>query len=141
MSVSRDEAREVAIIALVGTIGLRLGAALLQAFNELSNQAPMRAVLARFFAPIGPIVGLLALSAVLVVILSPRGSVTSGMRDLCRRMAGLVGLLGALGAFHTLAFGFSELVTRLELVMTTGLAAAVLAGTGWWLMRNLDGDR
>jgi hypothetical protein len=141
MSISRDEAREVAVLALLVAVGLRVGAGTLQAVDELIGPTNTQSVLTRFFAQIGSTVGILTLGAALLVALSPRGSITRGVNDLCRRVAGAVAAAGLLGAFHTLAFGYSPTLGKIWFSMINGLAAATLAGTGWWILRNLDEDR
>lgn len=141
MGVSRDEARELAILGLLVAVGLQVGSGLLQAVDEARFPSTVRAVLARFFAQIGSTVGMLALGAVLLVVLSPRGSVTRGLREVVNRASGAVATLGLLGALITLAFGFGDGLGRLWVAMANGLTAAALAGTGWWVMRNLDDGR
>jgi hypothetical protein len=141
MGVSRDEARELAIIGLLVALGLRVGAGLLQALDEARFPSTTRSILSRFFAEIGSTVGMLTLGAVLLAVLSPRGSVTNGMRELVHRVAGTVMVLGVLGAFVALSFGFDVGLGRLWFAMRNGLSAATLAGTGWWIMRHFDDDR
>ena len=141
MSISRDEAREIAVTGLLVALGLRVGAGLLQTFDELSRPTDVRNVLSRFFAQIGSTVGILTLAAVMLVVLSPSGSVTRGVTDLVRRVAGGVTLLGLAGAFHTLTLSYNSMLGRVWFAMINGLAAATLAGTGWWVLRNLDEER
>lgn len=141
MSISRDEARELAIIGLLVTLGLRIGAGMLQTADELTRTTTVTNVLSRFFAQIGSTVGILTLAAVLLVALSPTGSVTTAVSVLCRRVAGGVAILGMASAFHTLTLSYNSALGRVWLAMINGLAAATLAGTGWWILRNFDEDR
>ena len=141
MSVSRDEARELAIIGLLAVLALRIGAGVLMALDELTVASGLRNLLSRFFSQIGSTVGILTLGAVLLVVLSPRGSITTGLSNLVRRVAGAVAVLGAAGVVFTLSLGFSPGLARLWLAMINGLAAATLAGTGWWILANLDDER
>lgn len=141
MGVSRDEAREIAVIGLLVALGLRVGAGLLQTIDELSGPTNTRNVLSRFFAQIGSTVGILTLAAVMLVVLSPTGSITRGVSDLCRRVAAWVTVLGLAGAFHTLTLSYNSTLGRLWFAMINGLAAATLAGTGWWILRNFDESR
>ncbi len=141
MSISRDEAREVAIIGILVALGLRIGAGLLQTVDELSGPTDTRNVFSRFFAQIGSTVGILTLAAVLLVVLSPTGSITKGISMLCRRVAGTVAALGLASAFYTLTLSYNSALGRLWLAMINGLAAATLAGTGWWILRDFDEDR
>lgn len=141
MSISRDEARELAVIGILVALGLRIGAGLLQTIDELSGPTDTRNVLSRFFAQIGSTVGILTLGAVLLVVLSPTGSITKGISALCRRVSAGVALLGLAGAFHTLTLSYNSALGRLWFAMINGLAAATLAGTGWWILRDFDPDR
>lgn len=141
MGVSRDEARELAVIGLLTALALRIGVGVLQAIDELTGPSSARLVTGRFLSQFGSTVGLLTLGAVLLVVLSPRGSVTPGLRELVRRVSGVVTALGLLAAFHTLSFGFSDGLSRLWFAMMNGLTAATLAGTGWWIIKNFDEDR
>ncbi len=141
MSISRDEARELAIIGILIALGLRLGAGLLQTFDELSGPTDTRNLLSRLFAQVGSTVGILTLAAVLLVVLSPRGSVTEGMSRLVRRVAGGVTVLGLASALFTLTLSYNAALGRIWLAMINGLAAATLAGTGWWILRDFDQDR
>lgn len=139
--ISRDEAREIAVIGLLATVGLRVGAGLLQLIDELDGAWTLRSLGSRFFAPIGSTVGILTLGAVLLIVLSPSGSVTTGVITLCRRVAAAVALLGAAASVYSLAFSYSPLLGRLWFAMINGLAAATLATTAWWILRNFDGER
>lgn len=141
MAVSRDEARELAIIALLLAAALRLGAGVLQAADELIRFPVGRNVLSRLFAHVGSTVGVLVLAAVLLVVLSPVGSIGPGLRDLAGKAAGTVAALGLAGAFYSLSFSFNTGLGRIVFAMINGLSAAVLAGTGWWVLRNFDHER
>jgi hypothetical protein len=141
MGVSRDEARELAIMGLLIALGLRIGVGVLRAIEELTFPSSARSVMGQLFAQIGSTVGLFTLGAVLLVVLSPRGSVTPGLRHLVRRVAGVMTALGLAGAFFALSFAFSGVLGRLEFAMQNGLTATALAGTGWWVMKNFDEER
>lgn len=141
MSISRDEAREIAIIGLLATIGFRVGAGVFQLIEELDGQWTARSALDRFFAPIGATIGMLTLGAVLVVVLSPAGSITPGLVGVTKRVATGVAGLGAAAAFNTLALSYNSTLGKLWIAMINGLAAATLAGTAWWIIRNFDQDR
>ncbi len=141
MSISRDEAREVAIVGLLATVALRIGAGVFQSIDELDAQWTFRSLLGRLFAPIGSTVGMLTLAAVLLVVLSPSGSITPVVTTATRRAAATVSALGVAASFHTLALSYSELLSKLWFAMINGLAAATLGLTGWWILRNFDAER
>lgn len=141
MAISRDEARELAIIALLITAALRVTAGGLQALEELGGPWTVRTVIDRFFAPVGSTLGFATLGAVLIIVLSPNGAVTARLVELCRRSAAGFALIGAAAAVHTVLFGFAEPLTRLWIAMINGFAAAALAGTAYWIMRNFDPER
>lgn len=139
--ISRDEAREVAVVALLIVIGLRIGAGVFQVIDDAGEFADARSLTGRLFAPIGSTVGMLALGAVLLIVLSPAGSVTTSVVTATRRMAGAVAVLGIAASFHTLALGYNQLLAKLWFAMINGLAAATLGTAAWWILRNFDGDR
>lgn len=141
MGVSRDEAREIAIIGIFLALTLRIGAGVVQAVDELIEFPVGRNVLSRLFSQVGSTAGILTLAAVMIVVFSPVGSISSAMRDLVRRVAGAVTLLGLAGAFFSLSFSYNSGLGRITFAMINGLSAAALAGTGWWILRNLDDQR
>lgn len=141
MSISRDEAREVAIIGMLVTIGLRVGAGVVQLIDELDGQWTIRSLLGRLFAPIGSTVGILALGAVLIIVLSPTGSITPAVVSATRKAVGAVAALGIAASFHTLALSYSQILSQLWIAMINGLAAATLGLTAYWILDNFDADR
>jgi len=141
VTISRDEAREIAVVGMLVTVALRVGAGILQLIDEVDGEWTVRSAASRLFAPIGSTVGILVLGAALLVVLSPNGSITSGVMTLCRRAATAVAGLGAAASFYTLAFSYAAPLARLWFAMINGLAAATLAGTAWWILRDFDADR
>lgn len=141
MSISRDEAREIAIVGLLATVVLRVGAGVLQLIDDIGQHSSFRSLTGRLFAPIGSTVGMLALAAVLLIVLSPSGSVTPAVINASRRVVATVAALGIAASLHTVVLGYSDLLARLWFAMINGLAAATLGTTAWWILRNFDGDR
>lgn len=141
VSISRDEAREVGVLALLVVIGLRIGAGVVQMLDELNAPWTFRSLLGRFLAPVGSTMGLLTIGAVLLVVLSPNGSITDGLTTATRRTAATVAGLGVISAFYTLTLSYNDLLPSIWFVMINALAAATLGAAGWWIMRNFDGDR
>jgi hypothetical protein len=140
--VSRDDAREIAVWALLGVVGLRVAAGLVQVLQELAVPWTVRSLVTRFFSPIDTVVGLATLGAVLVVVLSPSGSITEGTKRLCLRVAGAVFVMGLLGTFVTLSLSLAaSSLARVLFALYNGLGAALLGGCGWWIIRNFDPDR
>ena len=141
MRISRDEAREIAITALLLAIGLRFGSGLVQGIEELGREWTWRSLAGRVFAPIGSSIGLMALGVGLLAALSPSGSVSTRLLRVTRFTAGAVTVLGVAAALNSLTAGFSGWEGRLWFSMMNGLTAAVLAGAAWWILYNLDPDR
>ena len=141
MTISRDEAREIAIVALLVTIGMRIGAGVFQVIDDLGHQSDLRALTGRLFTPIGSTIGIMTLGAMLLVVLSPAGSVTTGVVTATRRIAGLVAAMGIGASFHTIVLGYSQLLAKLWFAMINGLAAATLGAAAYWVLRNFDGNR
>ncbi|MEM7273935.1 MAG: hypothetical protein AAF547_12695 [Actinomycetota bacterium] len=141
MSISRDEAREIAILGLLVTAALRALAGVFQVLDELDGPWTVRSLLSRFFTPIGSTIGMLILAAVLIVVLSPSGSITDGVRTLTRRAAAIVLGLGLGASFNSLALSYSTTLAKIWFALINGIAAATLAGTAYWIIRNFDGER
>ncbi len=141
MTVSRDEAREVAIVGILIAIALRVGAGVFQLIEEATGAWTTASLAGRFFAPIGSTVGMLTLACVLIVVLSPSGAVSTGVIAAVQKAALAVTALGVGSTLYTLVFSFSDALAKLWFAMINGLAAATLAGTGWWILRNFDPDR
>lgn len=125
-------------MAILATILLRIGAGVLQAIDDLGEFANFRSLTSRLFAPIGSTVGMLALAAVLIIVLSPTGSVTTGVVTATRRVAAAVAALGIAASFHSVVLGYSELLARLWFAMINGLAAATLGSAAYYILRNFD---
>lgn len=141
MSISRDEAREIAIIGLLLTAALRAGAGVFKLIEELGGAWTVRSLFSQLFAPIGSTIGMVILGAVLIVVLSPAGSITPAITSITHRAAAAVALMGVAASFNTLALSYSTQIGKIWIAMINGLATTVLAGTGWWIMRNFDQDR
>ncbi len=141
MGLSRDEAREIALTALLLVIGLRLAAGALQVVDELDHGGTPRSALGRFLAPVGATMGMLVLGGSLLVVLSPTGSVAPTLAQLVRRTAAVITVLGAIAVLHSLTTGFESFVNRFEFALRHGFGAALLAGAGWWVLHNIDERR
>lgn len=140
MGLSRDEAREVAAVALMLTIGLRLLAGIFQVLDEFSRQWTPGSVLGRLLAPIGSTIGILTLALALLITLSPKGSISMRSRTLSVGLSGTISVLGAVSVINGLA-GPGTAFGRIWFSMINGAAAAVLAGAAWWILRNHDDAR
>lgn len=141
MGISRDEAREIAITALLLAIGLRIGSGVVQGIEELDRGWTGRSVADRLFAPMGSSIGIMALGAGLLAALSPVGGVSPRIVSFTRLTTGVVALLGVAAALNSLTDGFSGWAGRLWFSMMNGMTAAVLAGAAWWILTNLDPER
>ena len=141
MSISRDEAREIAIAAILITVAIRIAAGLIQVVDELTGAFTFTSLADRLFAPVGSAIGMLSLAAVLIVVLSPAGSVTTGVATATRWTAAVVGVIGLLAGAHTITRATNNVLPGIWFAMINGLAAAILGGTGWWILRNFNSER
>ncbi len=141
MNVSRDEAREIAIIGILAAIAFRIVAGLVQLIEEATGEWTYGSLVGRLVAPIGSTIGILALAAVLITVLSPNGSVTRGVATATRATAGVVAWLGVLASVYTLGFAPNDLLTRLWFALINGMTATALAGTGYVISRNFENRR
>ncbi len=141
MRISRDEAREIAVTALLLAIVLRIGSGLVQGIEEVGREWTWRSLAGRVFAPVSASMGILALGVGLLLALSPSGSVSTRLLGLTRGTAGVVALLGVAATLNSLTSGFGGWESRLWFSMMNGMTAAVLAGAAWWILTNLDPER
>lgn len=141
MRISRDEAREIAVTALLLAIALRIGSGILQGVDEIGRNWTARSLLGRVLAPIGSTIGIMTLGVALLVALSPAGSVSARLFAVARPTAAVVTLLGVAAALNSLTGGITDWTDRLWFSMSNGVTAAVLAGAAWWILVNLDPDR
>lgn len=141
MRISRDEAREIAITALLLAVALRIGSGVVQGVEEVGREWTLRSLLGRVFAPIGSTIGIMTLGLALLAALSPSGSVSTRLLGVARAATAVVAVLGVAAALNSLTAGFSGWAGRLWFSMMNGLTAAVLAGAAWWILTNLDADR
>ncbi|NNC79606.1 MAG: hypothetical protein HKN94_05580 [Acidimicrobiales bacterium] len=140
MQVSRDEAREVAVVALLLVAGLRVLSGVVQLIEEFDREHTWESLAGRFLAPVGSTLGLFVFGAAMIVALSPSGSVSRRVMRAARDGSGFVGLLGVASSLLSLTTGFST-TGRIWFALINGFAATVLGFTGWWLLRNLDPNR
>jgi hypothetical protein len=141
MSLSRDEAREIAAVALMLTIGLRIAAGVFQLIEEAQRESTWRSLLGRFLAPVGSTLGLLALALALLLVLSPTGSISMRAMRLSTNIVGFIAVLGAVSVVNGLTSGLGDVLNRLWFVLINGFAAAILGGAAWWILRNFDPQR
>ncbi len=109
--------------------------------DELSRGWTWRSLLGRFLAPVGSTMGLLVLALVLLIVLSPKGSVSNPLFRTARIQSLLVFALGSVSVLNSLSSGFGSFVSRLWFSLINGFAAVVLAGAAYWIIANFDPDR
>ncbi len=141
MSLSRDEAREVAAVAIALVIGLRILAGVFQVLDELSGAWDARSLLGRFLAPVGSTLGILTLALALLVVLSPSGSIERRTFNGARQISAIVTVLGLLSVLNSLVFGFSAFLSRVWFTAINGFAALLLGAAAWWILQNFDPSR
>lgn len=141
MSLSRDEAREIAALALGLVISLRIGAGVLQAIEELSGPWTAESVFGRFLAPVGSTMGMLTLALTLLLVLSPRGSIELRAFKGAKWLALIVAILGVASVFNSLALSPSSLANRLWFSAINGSSAAVLGASSYWILMRFDTNR
>ena len=141
MKISRDEAREIAAVALGLAIVVRILAGVVQVLDELDRGWTYRSLLGRLLAPIGSTVGILTLSLVLLIVLSPPGSVSAQLFRGARTLALVVLGLGCVSVISSLTSGLGSFINRLWFSMINGCAAVILAGAAWWIISRFESDR
>lgn len=127
--------------ALFLTAGFRALSGVVQLIEELDRQWTYSSALGRLLAPIGSTMGILVFGAALIGVLSPSGSVDGRLVRTAGAAAGIVAMLGVVSVANGFSNGFSEVLSRVWFSLLEPLAATLLGGTGWWLVRNLDSRR
>ncbi len=140
VDISRDDAREVATVALLLAAGFRIGAGFFKAIQEASGVHTWQSVLGQFLVPVGSSLGLMAIAAVLLVVLSPNGSITPQLYRVTRLVALIVMVLGAGSTVYSLT-NQATLLTGLWISLMNGMSATTLGGGGWWIMRHFNSER
>lgn len=141
MSLSRDEAREVAAVALGLTIAFRFGAGFFQVIDELSAPWTFRSLLSRFLAPVGATMGMLTLGLSLLLVLSPNGSIERRTFTWATALSMIVAILGAISVLNAITTDVDRLISRIAFTSINGIAALVLGAAAWWILKNFDGNR
>lgn len=141
MSLSRDEAREIAAIALMLTMGLRLLAGVVQVIEEAQRDYDWRSLLGRLLAPVGSTLGILSLALALLLVLSPPGSISMRSTRFSTNLVGFIAFLGGVSVINGLTTDSASWSGSLSFVLINGFAAAILAGAAWWILTNFDAQR
>ncbi len=141
MSLSRDEAREVAAVALMLTIALRILAGVFQMLDEIDRGWTWSSLLGRMVSPVTATLGVLSIGLALVLVLSPPGSISMTSNRIALVLTGTVMVLGILGVFNEIVFSLGTWQQRLGRVSQELSIATLLAGTGWYLLKNFDSAR
>ncbi len=141
MSLSRDEAREVAAVAIGLTIALRWIAGVFQAIDEIGGQWTVRSVLGRFLAPVGATMGMLTLALALLIVLSPTGSIEKRTFTFAEWLAAACAGLGVVSVLNSLVFGFGSAIGRIWFAALNGFAAVILGAAAWWILSNFESRR
>lgn len=123
------------------TIILRMSSGLLRVIDELGGAWDARSLLGQFLAPIGSTPGILALALALLIILSPRGAISSRIHRVAEMVAGVVAILGGAAVLHSVVWGANDVWNSVASAMTNGSAALLLGGAAWWMLSNFDPDR
>ncbi len=142
MSLSRDEAREVAAVAIGLTIVLRWVAGVFQAIDEVGGgQWTVRSLLGRFLAPVGATMGMLTLALALLIVLSPTGSIEKRTFKFAEWLAAACAGFGVVSVLNSLVFGFGGIIGRIWFASLNGFAAVILGAAAWWILTSFDSNR
>ena len=141
MRLSRDEAREIAATAIMLAIGLRLVAGLFQVLDEIDRGWTWSSLLGRMVSPVTATLGLLTIGLVLLLVLSPPGSISMRSNRVATALTATVASLGIAGVFNEFVFSLGTWQQRFGRVSQELLIATLLAGTGWFLLKNFDSER
>ena len=141
MSLSRDEAREVAAVAIALTIVLRWISGLFQAIEELLGPFTVRSVFGRFISTVGATMGILTLALALLIVLSPAGSIDRRTFKFAEWLGAACAGFGVLSVLNGLVFGAGSLIGRIWFALFNGFAAVILGAAAWWILSSFDAER
>ena len=80
MRLSRDEAREIAAVALMLAIGFRAFSGLVRWLDDLDSGGGVGTFVSTAFEPVGSTMAILTLGLALLVVLSPAGAISMKVR-------------------------------------------------------------
>lgn len=123
------------------TIVLRLIAGVFQVLDEIDRGWTWSSLLGRMVSPVTATLGVLSIGLALVLILSPAGSISMKSNRVAIALTGTVAVLGVLGVFNEMVFSLGTWQQRFGRVSQELSIATLLAGTGWYLLRNFDSAR
>ena len=141
MAWSRDEVREIAAVALMLSLALRLLAGVFQVFDEIDRGWTWSSLLGRMVSPVTATLGLLSMALVLLLVLSPAGSISMRANRIALPLTATVAVLGVAGVLNEFVFSLGTWQQRFGRVSQELLIATLLAGTGHFILRNFDPDR
>jgi len=141
VAVSRDEAREIGVMALLLAVGLRFASGFVQLVEELDREWTVRSAIGRFVSPVGTTTGMLIFGAAFLVLLSPSGSIGGRLHTWTTWIAGLIAALAVISVINSFSLGLTNISSRIWFTLLDPAGAALLGATAWWLLRNLDTRR
>lgn len=141
MRLSRDEAREIAAVALMLAVGSRLAAGVFQVLDELDRGWTFSSLFGRLVAPMTATAGLMVIALALLLVLSPPGSISMRSNQIALMLAAIVTVLGAGAILNEIVFSLGTWQQRMSRISQELAIVTVLGGAAYWILRNFDPQR
>ena len=109
--------------------------------DEIDRGWTWSSLLGRMVSPVTATLGLLCMALVLLLVLSPTGSISMRSNRVATALTATVAILGVAGVFNEFVFSLGTWQQRFGRVSQELLIATLLAGTGWFLLKNFDPER
>ena len=141
MRLSRDEAREVVAIALMLAIGLRFLSGTFRWLDERRIGADRGTLIATIFEPVGTTMGMLVVGLAALIVLSPKGAVSTRVHTVATWTSLAVMVGGVIVILNRLVAGGGSILGRIWFSLFDKFPAVILAGAAWTILSRLDPDR
>ena len=141
MRLSRDEAREIAAVALMLAIGFRAFSGLVRWLDDLDSGGGVGTFVSTAFEPVGSTMAILTLGLALLVVLSPPGAISMKVRKPATITAALVTAGSVIIILNRLVAGGGSILGRIWFTMLDKFPALILAGAALYILGYHDSKR
>ena len=141
MRLSRDEAREIAAVALMIAVVLRFVSGFVRWLDELSIGGGGGTLISTTFEPVGSTMALFTLGLALLIVLSPAGAISMRVTKPATVLAGFVSVAAVIVILNRLVAGGGSVLGRIWFTMLDKFPALILAGAAFLMLRNYDAER
>lgn len=142
MRLSRDEAREIAAVALMIAIVLRFISGFVRWLDELSMGGNTVGIFIRTtLEPVGSTMAIFTLGLALLIVLSPAGAISMRVRKPATILSGFVSVAAIIVILNRLVVGGGSVLGRVWFTLLDKFPALILASAAFIVLRNHDSER